>query len=182
MPNPPSDASALPGALAFYALAAAVVACAAGVAFSRNLLRSAFLLLGALAGVAGLYLTIGADFVGVVQLMIYVGGVLVLLLFAILMTGRIRDVRATNAAVARRIAVPAAALLGAGVAAVAVRTPWRLTEPVAAPATARLGDALLREALLPFELVSLILLMALVGAVVIARRAVRGAAAPSDPT
>src|SRR5947209_8291830 len=99
-----------PAVLAFYGLAGTVIACAAGVAFSRNLLRSAFLLLGTLAGVAGLYLTLGADFVGVAQLMIYVGGVLVLLLFAVLMTGRIRDVRATNAALSRRVAVPAAAL------------------------------------------------------------------------
>ena len=62
------------------------------------------------------------------------------------------------------------------VAAIAV-APWPRTEAFPAPTTARLGDAFLREYLLPFELVSLVLLMALVGAMVIARRAVRDAAA-----
>lgn len=169
-----------PGALAFYGLAALVLACAAGVAFSRNILRSAFLLLGALAGTAGLYLTIGADFVGVVQLLIYVGGILVLLLFAVLLTSRIGEVRATNAAIGRGVAVPVAALAGGGMAALALGTPWHTTRAVATPTTARLGDALLREALLPFELASIVLLVALVGAVVIARRATRAPAAP-DP-
>jgi NADH-quinone oxidoreductase subunit J len=167
--------SLTPGALVFYALAGVVLASAAGVAFSRNILRSAFLLLGTLGGTAGLYLTLGADFVGIVQLLVYVGGILVLLLFAVLLTSRIGEVRASNAAAGRAVAVPVAALVGGGVAALALRTPWHLTRAVATPTTARLGDALLRESLLPFELASIVLLLALVGAVVIARRAVRGA-------
>jgi len=57
----------------------------------------------------------------------------------------------------------------------ATRAAWRHTEAVAAPTTARIGDAFLREYLLPFELVSIVLLMALVGAMVVARRAVRDA-------
>ena len=56
---------------------------------------------------------------------------------------------------------------------VAVRTPWPTTEAVPAPLTARIGDAFLHELLLPFELASLVLLMALVGAMVIARRAAK---------
>ena len=63
-----------PGTLVFYALAALVIGCAAVVAFSRNMLHSALALLGTLAGVAGLYLHLGADFLGITQLLIYVGG------------------------------------------------------------------------------------------------------------
>ena len=160
------------GTIVFYALAALVLAGAAGVAFSRNILHAAFLLLVTLVGTAGLYLFIGADFVGVAQLLIYVGGILVLLLFSVLLTQRIGGVRVTNLAMGRGIAVPVALVVGLLLVTVAGLTPWPRTEPVAAPTTARLGDAFLREYLLPFELVSLVLLMALVGAMAIARRAV----------
>lgn len=165
--------SAFPGALVFFGLAAAVVGSAAGVAFSRNILHAAFMLLGTLAGTAGLYLYIGADFVGIAQLLIYVGGILVLILFAVLLTNRIGEVRLSNPSASLVWALPAVAAVAGALCAVAVRTPWRQTEAVAAPTTARLGDAFLRESLLPFELVSVVLLVALVGAMVIARRAVK---------
>jgi NAD(P)H-quinone oxidoreductase subunit 6 len=162
-----------PDTLVFYGLAALVLICAGGVAFFRNILHSAFALLGTLAGVAGLYVYLGADFLGVAQLLIYVGGVLVLLLFAVLLTSRIGEVRASNTSLGLWLAVPVGAALAVGLALLLVRTPWRLTEAVPAPTTARLGDAFLREYLLPFELASVILLMVLVGAMVLARRAVR---------
>jgi NAD(P)H-quinone oxidoreductase subunit 6 len=162
-----------PGALFFFMLAGVVVISAVGVALAPNILYSAFSLLGTLGGVAGLYLYLGADFVGIVQLLIYVGGILVLILFAVLLTNRIGDVKVTNVALPRfGAAVPV--LFGViGLVALVLRTPWPQTQPAAAPTTARLGDAFLREYLLPFELASVILLLALVGAVVIARRAVR---------
>lgn len=164
-----------PGTIVFFGLAALVILCAAGIAFSRNLLRSAFLLLGALGGTAGLYLHLGADFVGVTQLLLYVGGVLVLLLFAILLTARIGDVKLSNPALGRRLAIPVVLAGTAGLLAVVLRAPWPATEAVAAPTTARLGDGFLREWLLPFELASVILLAVLVGAVSVARRASRPA-------
>jgi NADH-quinone oxidoreductase subunit J len=173
--------SQLPSALIFYGVAALVLCSAAGVAFSKNILHSAFALLGTLAGVAGLYLFLGADFVGVAQIIIYVGGILVLILFAVLLTNRIGDVRVTNAALPRLgAAVPV--LFGViGLLALVFRTPWPKTEAAAAPTTARLGDAFLREYLLPFELASVILLLALIGAVVIARRAARDEYSDKDP-
>ena len=171
----------MPGAatVVFYGLSALVLGGAAGVAFSRNILRSAFLLLATLGGTAGLYLFLGADFVGVTQLLVYVGGILVLLLFAVLLTGRIGDVAATNRAVGRDVALPIALLVGLFLVTVVATTPWRLTEALATPTTARLGDGLLNEYLLPFELISLVLLMALVGAMVVARRS--AVAGPSGP-
>src|SRR2546423_1726719 len=162
-----------PAAFFFYLLASVVVVSAAGVALARNILYSAFALLGTLAGVGGLYLYMGADFLGVAQLLIYIGGVLVLILFAVLLTNRIGDVRITNASTGVMLGAPPAIAIMALCARVAVRTPWPTSEAVPAPLTARLGDAFLHELLLPFEFVSLVLLMALVGAMVIARRAAK---------
>jgi NAD(P)H-quinone oxidoreductase subunit 6 len=170
----------MPGAetFVFYGLAALTVGGAAGVAFSRNILRAAFLLLAALTGTAGLYFLMGADFVGVSQILIYVGGISVLLLFAVLLTSRIGDVKVTNRALGYGTALPLAGLIGVLLVGALVQAPWRHTEAVASPTTSRIGDAFLREYLLPFELVSIVLLMALVGAMVVARRAVRDGAGP----
>ncbi|MCU1280366.1 MAG: NADH-ubiquinone/plastoquinone oxidoreductase chain 6 [bacterium] len=162
-----------PSVFFFYLLAAVVVVSAAGVALARNILYSAFALMGTLAGVAGLYLYMGADFLGVAQLIIYIGGILVLILFAVLLTNRIGEVRISNASAGILAGAPPAIALMALCVRVAVRTPWPTTEAVPAPVTARLGEAFLQELLLPFELLSLVLLMALVGAMVIARRAAK---------
>src|SRR5262249_10133537 len=169
-----------PAALVFYGLATLIVASAAGVALSRNILYAGFSLLGTLGGIAGLYLYIGADFLGIAQLIIYVGGILVLILFAILLTNRIGELKITNASVSLPLGGGVAALIFLLTAYVATQTQWPQTEAVATPTTARLGDAFLREYLLPFELASIILLMALVGAMVIARRAAKDTARPTE--
>ena len=161
------------GSLVFYGLAVLAVASAATVAFARNILHAALGLLAALLAVAALYLWLGADFLGVTQLLIYVGGVLVLFLFAVLLTSRIGDVRLSNGAVGRKLAVPVVAAAVVGLAAVLISTRFALTEAVAAPTTARIGDGFLREYLLPFELASVVLLVALVAAMVLVRRSAR---------
>jgi NADH:ubiquinone oxidoreductase subunit 6 (subunit J) len=157
----------------FYLLAILTVASSLGVALSRNILHSAFSLLGTLAGVAGLYFMLGADFVGVIQLLIYVGGILVLILFAVLLTREITDIRTSNLSVSLLTGIPAALLVLGLVLQILIRAPLPLSPTAVAPTVHRLGDALLREYLLPFEVASVILLMALVGAMVIARRAVK---------
>src|SRR5918996_1700619 len=82
---------------------------AAVVAFSPNIIYSAFSLLGTFAGVAGLYVFLGADFVAGVQVLIYVGGILVLILFAVMLTHRITDVEITNRSAGR---IPALIIIG----------------------------------------------------------------------
>jgi NADH-quinone oxidoreductase subunit J len=77
----------------FYLVAIITVGSAAMVAFSRNIIYSAFSLLGAFGGVAGIYVFLGADFVAAVQLLIYVGGILVLVLFAVMLDNRILTLR-----------------------------------------------------------------------------------------
>ncbi|HEY0715039.1 MAG TPA: NADH-quinone oxidoreductase subunit J [Polyangia bacterium] len=168
------------GSLVFYGVAALAVVAAAVVTFSRNILHAALGLLVTLLSVAALYLWLGADFLGVTQLLVYVGGILVLFLFAVLLTSRIGDVKVSNAAVGRRLAIPVVGAATIGLIAVVVRTPFASTTPVAAPTTSRIGDAFLREYLLPFELASLVLLVALVAAMVLVRRS--APAATSDLT
>jgi NADH-quinone oxidoreductase subunit J len=166
-------AQVTPGALFFYLLATVSVLSAAGVALAPNILYSAFSLLGTLAGVAGLYLYMGADFLGIAQLLIYVGGILVLILFAVLLTNRIGEMNITNLSAGLLIGAPAAIAVIGLIVKMSLATPWPTTEVVPTPTVQRLGDAFLREWLMPFEFASLVLLMALVGAMVIARRAAK---------
>lgn len=142
-----------------------------GVALSRDILYSALSLMATFLGTAGLFLFLAADFVAVVQVLVYVGGILVLMLFAVMLTHRIADRQVSNRALHR---LPAAALLlglGAVMARAILEAPWRQTEPgEALPTTAALGNLFLDRWLLPFEFVSLILLATLLGAVALSRR------------
>ena len=95
-------------AAVFYLLALVTVGSALGVALSRSIVYSAFALMGTLLGVAAIFVLLGADFLGVVQLLVYVGGILVLTLFAVMLTHRISDVNVSNRAVGR---LPAAVLV-----------------------------------------------------------------------
>jgi NADH-quinone oxidoreductase subunit J len=158
----------------FYLVAIITVGSALMVAFSRNIIYSAFSLLGTFAGVAGLYVFLGADFVAAVQLLIYVGGILILILFAVMLTHRITDVEITNRAAGR---IPALIVTGVFIYLLVqtVReTPWvKAKEIVYQPTTAIIGDLFLDSYLLPFELASLVLLAALIGAVVISRKEIK---------
>ncbi len=158
----------------FYVLAAVTVAGAAGVALSRNILYSAFGLLMALLGAGALYVMLSADFVAVTQLLIYIGGVLVLILFAVMLTSRITEVNVSNTSFGLfggfLLFVAGAPVL----LAVAVITPWSAGTPAAlAPTTQAIGDAFLTRWLLPFEVASLVLLSTLIGAIVIARKEIK---------
>jgi NAD(P)H-quinone oxidoreductase subunit 6 len=158
----------------FYLIAIITVGSAVVVAFSRNIIYSAFSLLGTFAGVAGLYVFLGADFVAAVQVLIYVGGILVLILFAVMLTHRITDVEITNRAVGR---LPGLMVVGVFLALLiqTIReTPWvKVKELVHQPTTARIGDLFLETYLLPFELASLVLLAAMIGAVVLSRKEIK---------
>ncbi len=158
----------------FYLIALVTLASAAVVAFSRNIIYSAFSLLGTFAGAAGIYVFLGADFVAAVQLLIYVGGILVLILFAVMLTHRITDVEITNRAAGRLPALVIVAVLLALLVQTIRETPWaKAKEIVYAPTSAKIGDLFLQDYLLPFELASLVLLAALIGAVVLARKEIR---------
>ncbi len=158
----------------FYVIAAVTVAGAAGVALSRNILYSSIGLLIALLGAGSLYVFLSADFVAVTQLLVYIGGVLVLILFAVMLTNRITEVNVSNTS----FGLFGGFLLFVAVApvllAVAALTPWSTRTPAPlAPMTREIGNQLLTKWLLPFEVASLVLLATLVGAVVIARKEIK---------
>src|SRR3990170_8344141 len=125
----------------FYLVVVVTIGSAMMVAFSRNIIYSAFSLLGTFAGVAGIYIFLGADFVAAVQVLIYVGGILVLILFAVMLTHRITDVEITNRAAGR---IPALVIVGVFLALLiqTIReTPWVKVKEVAyQPTTAKIGD------------------------------------------
>jgi NAD(P)H-quinone oxidoreductase subunit 6 len=159
----------------FYAFAVMTIGGAAGCAFSRNIIYSAWSLLFAFMGVAGLYILLGADFPAVAQVLIYVGGILVLILFAIMLTKQIgEDPKLTNAHLALPVGGALALVTVGTLSYMAVMAPWKIVSaPSYQPVSAALGIAFLTEYLLPFEVASVVLLAALVGAVVIARKEIK---------
>ncbi len=172
-PVPHGGALALHDVL-FYVIAAVTVAGAAGVALSRNILYSAIGLLMALLGAGSLYVFLSADFVAVTQLLVYIGGVLVLILFAVMLTNRITEVQVSNSSFGRFGGILLFVAVAPVLLAVAALTPWAATTPAPlAPTTAAIGNAFLTKWLLPFEVASLVLLATLVGAVVIARKEIK---------
>jgi NADH-quinone oxidoreductase subunit J len=159
----------------FYLLATFTIACALGVALSNNIMYSAFALMGTLMGVAGTFVMLGADFLGVVQLLVYVGGILVLTIFAVMLTHRIADVNVSNRAVGRPLAVLLVGAIGWWMIKVATAATWVVKEAGApAPTTYGIGNAFLTDYVLPYEIASLVLLVALIGAVVVSRKEIQG--------
>lgn len=142
------------------------------VALSANIVHAAFSLLFTFFGLAGLYVLLGADFIGVVQVVIYIGGILVLIIFGVMMTqgGKLLplSVHLPGRFFGAVLALAVLVVLGL----TAVLTLWPQGEPPArpGPTTAALGDLVLSKYLLPFELVSVLLLAALVGAALIVRQ------------
>ena len=156
--------------LVFLGTAVFTLGSAGLVAFSRNILYSGFALLGAFAGAAVFFVLLSSDFVAVTQVLIYVGGVLVLVLFAVMLTSKIGDTKVSNQVVNYKIAVP----ILIGVVAVLISlfngAAWESGEETYQSMVVPIGNALLKEYLLPFEVISIALLGALVGAVVIIKK------------
>jgi NAD(P)H-quinone oxidoreductase subunit 6 len=160
--------------IAFLFLAAFTLASAAGVTFSRKILYSAFSLLGTFAGAAGLFVLLSSDLVAVTQLLIYVGGILVLIIFAVMLTQKIGDVKLTNPSINYKVAVPVVGGLAFFLISLLISGTWKQMEnETYTSMVTPIGNALLKDYLLPFEIISLVLLGALVGAVVIVKREVK---------
>ncbi|MFB3882638.1 MAG: NADH-quinone oxidoreductase subunit J [Armatimonadota bacterium] len=156
--------------LSFVLLALGVLLPALAVVFSRNIVHSALWLLPCLVSVAGLFVLLGAEVLAGIQILIYCGGIVVLILFAVMLTYGVGDpdVRALNRQLWwGMLGVAAfASLLGLTLRAQSwPAEPGRLPPDV----TGRLADALLGQYVLAFEVASVILLAAMVGALVVAR-------------
>jgi NADH-quinone oxidoreductase subunit J len=155
-------------------MAGVVVAAAAYAVLAKKIDHGAFSLMACFTGVAGLYAMLGSDFLAVTQVIVYVGGIMVLIVFGVLLTDRLpiefRQITRETAVQGLAVAIPvAAALLWA-----ALGTDWP-TREVTSPAaddpgtTAGIGKLLLTDYLVPFEFASVLLLVALVGAARLAR-------------
>jgi len=156
--------------LLFLVIALVTVLSAMVVAFSKKILHSAFALLATLAGFAALYVYLSADFLAVTQIMVYVGGILILILFGVLLTHRIYDTskRTTHNSVWWSLI---GSLLFLTILLVVIfKAPWLASiGSTFAPTTAKIGRNILTTYLLPFEVISVLLLGALIGAVSIGR-------------
>jgi NAD(P)H-quinone oxidoreductase subunit 6 len=173
VPPPAVTPMGLPDVL-FYALAGLTVTGALGVALSRNILYSAIGLLIALLGAGSLYVFLSADFLAVAQLLVYIGGVLVLILFAVMLTNRVTEIEISNTSFGLWGGIMLFVATLPVLLAVALVTPWASGTPApAAYTTEALGNAFLSRWLLPFEVASMVLLATLVGAIVIARKEIK---------
>ncbi|MEW5701650.1 MAG: NADH-quinone oxidoreductase subunit J [Candidatus Zixiibacteriota bacterium] len=157
--------------IAFFALALLIIVSALSVVTTKNIFHSAIFLILALFGVAGIFVLLEAPFLAAAQVLIYVGAVAILMIFAVMMTARIADatLQHTNEQ------VPLGLVISAGLLAVILYSLWQtpISVSAAAPVSGagkKLGELFLTKFVLPFEVVSVLLLAALIGALIIAKR------------
>ena len=159
--------------VAFWILAIITVGSALLTAAVRNLIHAVIFLIVSFMGVAGLYITLSADFIAVTQVLIYAGAISILLIFAIMLTPR--SDRGNREGFLRLPALLLGGSVGATLIFVAVDTDWNIANP-GSSTTGRagdgrraVGDALLDKYVLPFEIASVLLLVAMLGAIVLVR-------------
>ena len=162
--------------VSFWIIALVMVAAAIGVVTMKNIVHAALALVVVLAGVAAQYVLLQAEFLGIVQVLIYIGAVIVLFLFGIMLT-RAPMQRSTEYDNDQRPLAGAVALLIFGVLAYLLADEFggigdpadklHLTQPTA---TSAIADSIFRTYVVAFEAVSMLLLAALIGAIVLARR------------
>jgi NADH-quinone oxidoreductase subunit J len=157
-------------AAAFWIMAVVIIVAALGVVFLRNIFRAALSLVLCFITVAGIYLTLSADFLAAVQILVYVGAISVLIILAIMMTREVQRGSPSN-----KLRLPAfivaAVLLGLMIYTVTA-SPWRIAAgPPLTPTTIPLATKLFSQHgfILPVEIAATLLLAAILGAIVIAR-------------
>ena len=157
------------GVFAF--VVALTVVSAAFVVFSKNLVHSAVALLFSFFGVAGLYIFLWADFLAGAQVLVYVGGILVLILFGIMLTQKIMSVQITHSTMQKSVGGVSIGLVLIGLIYMVVRTPWFTAEATEVESTTEIiGSLILTDYLLAFEVASVLLLAALIGAAMLSRK------------
>ena len=158
--------------IVFWSVAGFTILSAALVVLNNQLLYSALALLFSLFGVAGLYIFLWADFVAGIQLLVYIGGINVLIIFGIMLTNKISSVRLSQTNVQQGVDGVVALWLFILISIVISKASWvevGSSEP--ASTVSDIGKLLLTDYLLPFEAISLLLLGALIGAAMLSREA-----------
>ena len=157
--------------LIFYLFAAITVVSGLIVVNAKNIVHAAFAMLLTFFGVAGIYVLLGADFLAVVQIMVYVGGILILLLFGVMLTNKITNVEIRSGSIQVIPAIIGLAVFAAILFSIMTSTKWRSEQfDIPFTTTYQIGEVLLSEYVLIFELFGILLLIALIGAASIARR------------
>lgn len=154
-------------------LSVMMIGAALGVVLLTNVVYSAFLLGGTFISAAGIYLLLNADFVATAQILIYVGAVNVLIIFAIMLVNKRQDFVPVPKSWIRKAATAVVCLgLFTLLSTMVLTTPWAISSEVGVGngAIVEIGKHFFTDYLLPFELASVLLLMALVGAIILARR------------
>jgi NADH-quinone oxidoreductase subunit J len=155
----------------FYLFAAVTLLSAFFVVTTRNIVRAAFFLLFTFFGVSGIYVLLGADFVAIVQLIVYVGGILILLIFGVMITNKITQVDIKTGTIHTFPAAIGVGLFTGMIGAVILNTDWfQVNSPMPESTLSTLGNMLLNEFVLVFELLGILLLVALIGAASMARK------------
>ncbi len=154
-----------------YLIMAVSVAAALGAVLFPNIFHASLALIVTLIGIVGIFFALHAEFLAVVQLLLYVGAVMTLVIFAIMMTERLGDKSVSQQNKLPLPALSAAIIFLMTLIGVLYATPWPIkSAPLPRADTASIGRALLGEYVFPFEVISVFLIAALVGALVVARR------------
>ena len=155
----------------FYGVAAVVLGSALYVVVGKNLVHSAFALVAAFFGVAVFYVYLGADFLAGAQVLIYVGGILTLLLFGVMLTNRIYNLNLRSGAIQVVPGALSAGLVFALLVWIIQSGDWGAMDAGdPGPTSESIGRLLVGDYLLPFEIASVLLLIALMGAAMLVRR------------
>jgi NADH:ubiquinone oxidoreductase subunit 6 (subunit J) len=152
----------------FYTAATLVILGGIGVVITKNIVYAAFSLLVSMIGIAGVFLLAFAEFLALVQILIYGGAVVIVILFALMLT-RIEDFRDLSDSRNRPLALLVSLILFAVLVASLIQTPTSTGER-SHVSMVELGESLFTDWAIPFEVASLVLLVALIGAIVIVRR------------
>ena len=157
--------------IAFATIAFVILSAGLQVVRSVDLVHTVFWLALTLIGTAALFVHLDAEFLAAVQILLYTGGVVTLMLFGVMLTRRIDGVRILHESAGRPRAIATSGALFAAIAHAIYSDPQTTHAPVTdLPETDALGQMFLSEMVLPFELLSLLLLGAMVGAIVLARK------------
>ena len=160
--------------ICFSILSLIIIIGSLGVVLLESIVYSAFLLGGVFMSVAGLYLLLNASFVAAAQVLVYVGAINVLILFAIMLVNKKEDLKPIKYLNSRKLISSTICItLLSLLLRVDLSKTWILADPklsIGEESTIRLGEHLFSDYLLPFEVASVLLLMAMIGAIVLARR------------
>ncbi len=155
----------------FYVLALIIVVSAVMVVFNKNVVHSAFSLFFTLFAISGIYVLLKADFIALTQIMVYVGGILILLIFGVMMTTKVTNVELKT----KNLNTIPSLVFSIGIVTILIfvifSTKWNIRSGIESEETiTQIGIMLLSKYLLPFEIASIVLLVALIGSAMFARR------------